>query len=235
MANHAPIYHVRPTPPSAPTFTKAGADEEPEGLPVCRVWAGDGAEFHPPPPHHGPCDACGCTPPKPPLSLRLCGPTVSGTGRQERGKREMMRVGGRGGGRVGRILSPHCNHRPPPPPPPTLNPPFPLPPSPLPIKQGQWWLFGLGFLCPLLWLVACLAPVFACKAAGSPATRAAFHNRSAVVAWSLSFTAALLAVILGSVAASMLAITSGHGNGVGGLGSEWVVGGAPLGNGAPLP
>ena len=97
--------------------------------------------------------------------------------------------------------------------------------------QGQWWLFGLGFLCPLLWLVACFAPLVACKVAGSATARAAFHNRSAVIAWSLSFTAALIAAILGSCAAAMLTIASGHGNGAGGLGSEWVFGVVPKGAG----
>ena len=113
----------------------------------------------------------------------------------------------------------------------------PLPRSLFPSRpaQSQWWLFGLGFLCPLLWIVACFAPLVACYTAGAATARRTFHNRSAVVAWSLSFTAALMAVIVGSVAGALLTIGAGHGKAAGGLGSEWVVGGVPLGAGAPLP
>lgn len=93
--------------------------------------------------------------------------------------------------------------------------------------QAQWWLFGLGFLCPILWLVACVAPAVACARGGAPATRARMAaSRSTVVAWSLSLTAALTAVILGSIAAALLVIASGGGNGYGGIGHEYYVGSA---------
>jgi len=85
--------------------------------------------------------------------------------------------------------------------------------------SAQWWSFGLGFLCPLIWLAASAAPVFACKAVGSAAVRARFSaSQSATVAWSLNVTASVTALIMGSIAAALLIIWSGHGNGAGGLG-----------------
>ncbi len=88
-------------------------------------------------------------------------------------------------------------------------------------STAQWWLFGLGFLCPLLWVLACGAPLVACCTAGSLATRTRLANKGTIVAMSLSFTAALTAVILGSIAAALLVIKAGGGNGAGGLGVEY--------------